>query len=468
MYKTSRLAATLYETTLSARKRPPQMMTVPYLGGRQQIHRTTHSAGLPPRYWTANLCEGCFLTNVAITSEFSAGDPTNSRVSTVQGTLRHMGFKSRRRARVPLLIAFQTDFPTRGKKSPMNNGSRITTWRGFVMVQDNCKKGLAQKNTSGGSDRHLGFPTSCYVILVTWPPCWIQVILTSDLNPGHSLPGSRLKDKASWIPYGGRVTGMTEQEVGSLRWHPEPPEGFFWGIIGVATVAERLASSSPTKANRVFSGRVTPGFSHVGIVPDDATGRRVFSMISSFRRLFIPALLHTHLTSPSSALKTSMGRLPMMARLSKTGLNEFTITPLDSKRVYVPVDMAFPHKCGYTEFYSSGLPCKKGGVRKEAEKKGWRGYQDTYNQFLGGGPPATLALVVAATRLEVVHPQRHAWRAHRGLLPLSSGDARRSRACDRRSPLRPRRALPCFRQHAWLQRSFTARSLRGPTITGPA
>ncbi|KAJ8866641.1 hypothetical protein PR048_032502 [Dryococelus australis] len=57
-----------------------------------------------------------------------------------------------------------------------------------------------------------------------------------------------------------------------------------------ATVAERSDYSRPTKANRV-----TPGSSHVGIVPDDAAGRRVFSGISRFPRPFIPALLHTHL-----------------------------------------------------------------------------------------------------------------------------------------------------------------------------
>ncbi|KAJ8898112.1 hypothetical protein PR048_003472 [Dryococelus australis] len=35
------------------------------------------------------------------------------------------------------------------------------------------------------------------------------------------------------------------------------------------------------------------GLQHVGIVPDDAVGRRVFSGISHFPRPFIPALLHT-------------------------------------------------------------------------------------------------------------------------------------------------------------------------------
>ncbi|KAJ8878751.1 hypothetical protein PR048_019337 [Dryococelus australis] len=46
-----------------------------------------------------------------------------------------------------------------------------------------------------------------------------------------------------------------------------------------ATVAERLAHSPPTKANRVQSLAV---FSHVGIVPDDTVGRRIISGISRF------------------------------------------------------------------------------------------------------------------------------------------------------------------------------------------
>ncbi|KAJ8865772.1 hypothetical protein PR048_033294 [Dryococelus australis] len=51
-------------------------------------------------------------------------------------------------------------------------------------------------------------------------------------------------------------------------------------------------------------------FSHVRILPDDAAGQRVVSEISRFPRHCIPALLHTHLASPSSALKTSMLRPP--------------------------------------------------------------------------------------------------------------------------------------------------------------
>ncbi|KAJ8878138.1 hypothetical protein PR048_022605 [Dryococelus australis] len=53
-------------------------------------------------------------------------------------------------------------------------------------------------------------------------------------------------------------------------------------------------------------GGVGLGFSHVGIVPDDAADRRVFSGISRFLNPFIPMLFRTRLSSHSSALKTSM------------------------------------------------------------------------------------------------------------------------------------------------------------------
>ncbi|KAJ8897386.1 hypothetical protein PR048_002732 [Dryococelus australis] len=69
--------------------------------------------------------------------------------------------------------------------------------------------------------------------------------------------------------------------------------------FGVA-VMQRLERLSPTEPNRVrFQAAVAPGFSHAGSVPDDASGRRVFSGIS---RTCVPALLHTHLTSPSFPL----------------------------------------------------------------------------------------------------------------------------------------------------------------------
>ncbi|KAJ8883338.1 hypothetical protein PR048_015181 [Dryococelus australis] len=80
-------------------------------------------------------------------------------------------------------------------------------------------------------------------------------------------------------------------------------------VIQPIKTAERLACSPPTKANRVQTPAGSlPIFAcgnRAGIVPDDAAARWVFSGISP---LFIPALLHTHLATPSSALKTSLLR----------------------------------------------------------------------------------------------------------------------------------------------------------------
>ncbi|KAJ8892996.1 hypothetical protein PR048_005577 [Dryococelus australis] len=67
----------------------------------------------------------------------------------------------------------------------------------------------------------------------------------------------------------------------------------------------RQLASHHGKTSSIPSG-VTPGFPHVGIVPDDAAVRRVFSGISCFPRYCIPALLHTHLALPALALETSM------------------------------------------------------------------------------------------------------------------------------------------------------------------
>ncbi|KAJ8893502.1 hypothetical protein PR048_006100 [Dryococelus australis] len=64
--------------------------------------------------------------------------------------------------------------------------------------------------------------------------------------------------------------------------------------------------------------QVTSGFSYVGIVPDDAAGRRVFSRSPVSSHPFIPALLHTHLTSPTSALKTSLLRAAQISRKRPT------------------------------------------------------------------------------------------------------------------------------------------------------
>ncbi|KAJ8867766.1 hypothetical protein PR048_031569 [Dryococelus australis] len=60
------------------------------------------------------------------------------------------------------------------------------------------------------------------------------------------------------------------------------------------SVVVRLLASHLCEPGSIPRG-VAPGFSHVGIVPDDAADRRVFSGISRFPRPCVPALLRTSL-----------------------------------------------------------------------------------------------------------------------------------------------------------------------------
>ncbi|KAJ8878697.1 hypothetical protein PR048_019282 [Dryococelus australis] len=72
-------------------------------------------------------------------------------------------------------------------------------------------------------------------------------------------------------------------------------------------------------ANRVSTlGRATPGFPQMVVVPDNAAIRRILSAISGFLSPSVPALLRSHLISPSSALKTSLLRAAQISQLNST------------------------------------------------------------------------------------------------------------------------------------------------------
>ncbi|KAJ8867363.1 hypothetical protein PR048_031164 [Dryococelus australis] len=73
--------------------------------------------------------------------------------------------------------------------------------------------------------------------------------------------------------------------------HPIPSPG------GHGSVVVRLLASHLGELG-LIPGWVAPGFSQVGITPDDATGRRVFSGMSRFSRPCVPALLLSHLYRP--------------------------------------------------------------------------------------------------------------------------------------------------------------------------
>ncbi|KAJ8891863.1 hypothetical protein PR048_004418 [Dryococelus australis] len=65
-------------------------------------------------------------------------------------------------------------------------------------------------------------------------------------------------------------------------------------------------------------GRVTPGFSQVGIVQDDAVGRRVFSASSRFPSPYHSGNAPYSPQSPSSALKTSLKRAVLQQHIAKS------------------------------------------------------------------------------------------------------------------------------------------------------
>ncbi|KAJ8894149.1 hypothetical protein PR048_006759 [Dryococelus australis] len=85
--------------------------------------------------------------------------------------------------------------------------------------------------------------------------------------------------------------------------------------IGRGDVVFRLLSSHQGEPGSIPGG-VDHGFSHVGIVPDDSAGLRVFLENSRFPSSCIPALLR--LASPTSALKTSILRATQISSLNNS------------------------------------------------------------------------------------------------------------------------------------------------------
>ncbi|KAJ8878139.1 hypothetical protein PR048_022606 [Dryococelus australis] len=117
-----------------------------------------------------------------------------------------------------------------------------------------------------------------------------------------------------------------------------------------AAVAERLDCSPPTTA--------TPGFSHVGIMPDDESGRRVLSGISRFHPC-IPALLHSHLISPHRLLRPRVGsranRIHSAARRSQSDVSR--VSRSQSETAYDNVQAVTSHFSeDLLKFYFQDIP----------------------------------------------------------------------------------------------------------------
>ncbi|KAJ8881960.1 hypothetical protein PR048_018448 [Dryococelus australis] len=122
-------------------------------------------------------------------------------------------------------------------------------------------------------------------------------------------------------------------------------------ITGHGDVVARLLASHLGYQGSIPGG-VAPGLSHVGIMPNDVTGQRVFSGVYSFPSSFILTLLHTHLASHSSALK------PLMLRAAQIS------SPTQSlAHVHVVPTLAFVLCLGPPAPQSGGAPtdCAIGG-----------------------------------------------------------------------------------------------------------
>ncbi|KAJ8872151.1 hypothetical protein PR048_025753 [Dryococelus australis] len=83
---------------------------------------------------------------------------------------------------------------------------------------------------------------------------------------------------------------------------PEDTEHFIQ-IADGAALGERLARSPPIKAN-------------LGIVPDDAVGRRVFLGISRFPRSFIPTPLHTNFKTALKTVLLTAGKISSLTLIA--------------------------------------------------------------------------------------------------------------------------------------------------------
>ncbi|KAJ8894598.1 hypothetical protein PR048_007262 [Dryococelus australis] len=149
--------------------------------------------------------------------------------------------------------------------------------------------------------------------------------------PAGSLPDFRMWESCWTMPLAGGFYWSTPISP-ALEFQRRSILGsHFMSCIGdgyepVARAAVDVTDSAVQSCQRELGsipGVGTAGISHVVIVPGDAAARRIFSEISCFPRPFISAMLHSHLISPTSALKTSSFRAAQISQLNSTQLTHF-------------------------------------------------------------------------------------------------------------------------------------------------
>ncbi|KAJ8886290.1 hypothetical protein PR048_012500 [Dryococelus australis] len=126
--------------------------------------------------------------------------------------------------------------------------------------------------------------------------------MTSSLDPAD-LKADQGEERR--VQSGTGMQGRGKREIPEKTRRPVPSSDTVPTCENLGMTSPGFEPGSPSRT----------GFPHVGIAPDDATGRRVFPRISRFPWPLIPGLLHSHLTSPASALKTSMLRAAQICPL---------------------------------------------------------------------------------------------------------------------------------------------------------
>ncbi|KAJ8883887.1 hypothetical protein PR048_015742 [Dryococelus australis] len=195
----------------------------------------------------------------------------------------------------------------------------------------------AKTNRHGGFYRRLAcflgvlrFSHVCIILLLHLISSPTLITLLFRADQCISTP-SRKRD-IQWIhvsEYGGQATDLpissTRAGSGVLRdpneqfqaRNEEPKRAHVREVKKTPDVGRlRVQLSSHHGEPGSIPDEVTSGFSHVGIVQDDASGRWVLSLISHFPHSCIPALLHTHLVLPSRAFKTSVLRAAQISSLA--------------------------------------------------------------------------------------------------------------------------------------------------------
>ncbi|KAJ8866660.1 hypothetical protein PR048_032521 [Dryococelus australis] len=307
-----------------------------------------------------------FLEDLPFPPPFHSGDAPYSPLFTLVGS-QDLDVKSRPNLSAPLLLKFYfQDIPppcANKAKLSIENYTKGTThripWNNRTMASSNTdtnRTGVLAVVDTGKHDHEVRwkYRTPEHLLhtlsLKSYPGEFhikygpTTTVLQRHLSDGYPFcrppfvsppPPEQTRDRDSHESARATRRRLSRTQLTSLSagppWHPmvEWPRLrtrslpapslsvlFYFILFPPQPSAVRLHASYLGEPGSIPS-RVTPGISQVGILPDGSAGRRVFSGISRFPRPCIPTLIHSHIISPTSALKTSLLRAAQISQLSK-------------------------------------------------------------------------------------------------------------------------------------------------------